>query len=44
MTDIMHMREMEVDPDDLEAVIEKDPAIVDEEDARKYHTGFHAVC
>jgi serine O-acetyltransferase len=44
MTDIMHMREMEVDPDDLAAVMEKDPAIVDEEDARKYHTGFHAVC
>ncbi|MBR4225442.1 MAG: serine O-acetyltransferase [Candidatus Methanomethylophilaceae archaeon] len=35
---------MEIDPDDLAVVLEKDPAVVDEEDARKYHTGFHAVC
>ncbi len=40
----MHIMEMDIDPDDLAVVIEKDPAVVDEEDARKYHTGFHAVC
>ncbi len=40
----MHIAEMEIDPEDLAVVIEKDPAVVDEEDARKYHTGFHAVC
>ena len=33
----------DIDPDDLAAVMEKDPAIVDEEDARKFHTGLQAV-
>ncbi|MBO4797273.1 MAG: serine O-acetyltransferase [Candidatus Methanomethylophilaceae archaeon] len=37
------MFEFEIDPDDLEVVMEKDPAVIDEEDARKYHTGLHAV-
>ena len=35
---------MKIDPDDLAAVMEKDPAIVDENDAIKYHTGLQAVC
>ena len=35
---------MKVDPDDLAVVMEKDPAIVDENDALKYHTGLQAVC
>lgn len=34
---------MMIDPDDLAAVMEKDPAIVDENDAIKYHTGLQAV-
>ncbi|MDR2846334.1 MAG: serine O-acetyltransferase [Candidatus Methanoplasma sp.] len=34
---------MKIDPDDLAAVLERDPAIIDEKDARKYHTGLHAV-
>jgi len=34
---------MKIDPDDLAAVLERDPAILDEEDAVKYHTGLHAV-
>lgn len=34
---------MKVDPDDLAVVMEKDPAIVDENDALKYHTGLQAV-
>ncbi len=34
---------MKIDPDDLAVVMEKDPAIVDENDARKYHTGLQAV-
>ncbi|MBR2254482.1 MAG: serine O-acetyltransferase [Candidatus Methanomethylophilaceae archaeon] len=34
---------MVIDPGDLRAVMENDPAVVDEEDARKYHTGLHAV-
>ena len=33
----------EIDPDDLAAAMEKDPAIVDEEDARRFHTGLQAV-
>ena len=44
MMETMHHEAMEIDPDDLAVVLEKDPAVVDEEDARKYHTGFHAVC
>ncbi len=35
--------DFEIDPDDLAVAMEKDPAIVDEEDARKYHTGLQAV-
>ena len=34
---------MKIDPDDLAVVMEKDPAIVDENDAIKYHTGLQAV-
>jgi len=34
---------MKVDPDDLAAVMDKDPAIVDEDDAIKFHTGLQAV-
>ncbi len=39
------MREIEydIDPDDLASAMAKDPAIVDEEDAKKYHTGLQAV-
>lgn len=33
----------DIDPDDLAVVMEKDPAIVDEEDARRFHTGLQAV-
>ena len=35
---------MKYDPGDLEAVMERDPAIIDENDAINYHTGFRAVC
>ena len=34
---------MKIDPDDLAAAMEKDPAIIDEEDAIKYHPGLQAV-
>ena len=34
---------MIIDPDDLAVVMEKDPAIVDENDAVKFHTGLQAV-
>ena len=34
---------MKIEPGDLAAVMERDPAIIDEEDAVKYHTGLHAV-
>jgi serine O-acetyltransferase len=34
---------MNIRSGDLAAVMERDPAIIDEEDARKYHTGLHAV-
>ena len=34
---------MKVDPDDLAAAMEKDPALIDEDDAIKYHTGLQAV-
>lgn len=37
------MIEYDIDPDDLAVAMEKDPAIVDENDARKYHTGLQAV-
>ncbi|MDR3205506.1 MAG: serine O-acetyltransferase [Candidatus Methanoplasma sp.] len=32
-----------IEPDDLAAVMERDPAIIDENDAKRYHTGLHAV-
>ncbi len=35
---------LKYDPEDLKAVMERDPAIIDEADAINYHTGFHAVC
>lgn len=35
---------MEYDPEDLQAVLDRDPAIVDVNDAINYHTGFRAVC
>lgn len=34
---------MKIDPDDLAATMELDPAIIDEEDAIRFHTGLHAV-
>ena len=34
---------MHYDPDDLKVVMERDPAIMNEEDAIKFHTGFKAV-
>ena len=34
---------MKVDPDDLAAAMENDPALIDENDAIKYHTGLQAV-
>lgn len=34
---------MKIEPGDLAAVMERDPAVIDEKDARKYHTGLHAV-
>lgn len=35
---------MKICSDDLKAVMERDPAIIDEKDAIKYHTGLRAVC
>ncbi|MDR0523549.1 MAG: serine O-acetyltransferase [Candidatus Methanoplasma sp.] len=32
-----------IEPEDLAAVMERDPAIIDERDARRRHTGLHAV-
>ncbi len=37
------MDNIRIDPDDLAVVMEKDPAIVDEDDARRFHTGLQAV-
>ena len=34
---------MKVDPDDLAAAMEKDPAIINEEDAIRFHVGLQAV-
>ena len=34
---------MKVDPDDLAVAMENDPALIDENDAIKYHTGLQAV-
>jgi len=34
---------MKVDPDDLAAAMEKDPALIDENDAIRFHTGLQAV-
>jgi len=35
--------DLEIRQDDLDVVMEKDPAIVDEEDAKRFHTGLWAV-
>ena len=43
MTHVPAVEEIRIDPEDLEMVMEKDPAVVDEDDARRYHTGLHAV-
>ena len=40
---MVRVDKMIIDPDDLAVVMEKDPAIVDENDAIKYHTGLQAV-
>ena len=34
---------MKIRPDDLAAVLECDPAVSDEEEAKKYHMGLHVV-
>jgi serine O-acetyltransferase len=34
---------MKIEPGDLAAVMERDPAIIDEDDAINFHTGLHAV-
>ncbi|MDR3074710.1 MAG: serine O-acetyltransferase [Candidatus Methanoplasma sp.] len=34
---------MKIEPGDLAAVMERDPAVIDEDDAIRYHTGLHAV-
>ncbi len=34
---------MKIYPDDLKAVMERDPAIIDEDDAVRFHTGLRAV-
>ena len=34
---------MKIDREDLEAVLKRDPAIIDEKDAIDYHAGLHAV-
>ncbi len=34
---------MKVDPDDLAAAMEKDPALINEDDAIRFHTGLQAV-
>ncbi|MDO5852870.1 MAG: serine O-acetyltransferase [Thermoplasmata archaeon] len=39
----MRQIDFDIDPDDLAAAMALDPAIVDEEDARKFHTGLQAV-
>ncbi|MDO5861270.1 MAG: serine O-acetyltransferase [Thermoplasmata archaeon] len=39
----MKQIDYDIDPDDLAAAMALDPAIVDEEDARKFHTGLQAV-
>lgn len=35
---------MKICPDDLKAVMERDPAMINEEDAIRFHTGLRAVC
>ena len=42
-TDDLHLMDLEIRQDDLDVVMEKDPAIVDEEDAKRFHTGLWAV-
>lgn len=39
----LHLIDLEIRQDDLDVVMEKDPAIVDEEDAKRFHTGLWAV-
>ncbi len=34
---------MKIDPEDLAAAMELDPALIDKEDAIRFHTGLHAV-
>ncbi|MGI5964583.1 MAG: serine O-acetyltransferase EpsC [Candidatus Methanomethylophilaceae archaeon] len=34
---------MKIDPEDLAAAMELDPALIDEDDAVRFHTGLHAV-
>ena len=34
---------MKIRPDDLAAVLECDPAVSDEEEAKKFHMGLHVV-
>jgi len=41
--DDLHLMDLEIRQDDLDVVMEKDPAIVDEEDAKRFHTGLWAV-
>lgn len=36
--------QLKIDPGDLEAVLERDPAIIDDKDAVNYHAGFRAIC
>lgn len=42
-SDDLHLMNLEIRQDDLDVVMEKDPAIVDEEDAKRFHTGLWAV-
>ena len=41
--DDLHLMDLEIRQDDLDVVMEKDPAIGDEEDAKRFHTGLWAV-
>ena len=38
-----HGIDLVINPEDLEVALKNDPALVDEEDARRYHTGLWAV-
>ena len=35
--------DLKIDREDLDAVLKRDPAIIDEKDAMNYHAGLHAV-